>query len=75
VNTPDQVQANLRNLRKQNGITQTEISHSTGIGQTEISALENGHRRLTLTHIFKFAKAYNKSPSELLKALEDGKFE
>ena len=37
----------LRDLRKKNHLSQAEIANLTGIHQTRISRIENGHEKLS----------------------------
>jgi transcriptional regulator with XRE-family HTH domain len=47
--------ARLKQLRKQQGWTLTEVAGRTGISQGTLSKLENGHTRLNFTSVAKLA--------------------
>lgn len=60
----------LKELRKQRGLTQQQLSKRTGIPRTVLSEYENGvHdiKQMTLANALKLAHALNVSTEELVK--------
>ena len=57
----------LRRLRKEQLLTQQELSRITGISQDGISALETGKRDAHPGTIKKLAEALGVEPKELMK--------
>lgn len=57
---------NLRESRKNAGITQEELAKITGVHQTSISKIERGKREPRLGTTFRLANGVHKSPGELL---------
>jgi transcriptional regulator with XRE-family HTH domain len=55
----------LRERREQLGLTATVVGKTTGIGGTNLSAIEGGKRRLTTTKLTDLARVYELSPEEL----------
>jgi len=53
-------------LRKNAGISQEELSGRCGLDRTYISGIERGKRNLSLTNVFKLAKALDVPPKTLL---------
>lgn len=53
-------------LRKQQGMSQEELSGRCGLDRTYISGIERGKRNLSLTNVFKLAKALGVPPKVLL---------
>ena len=53
-------------LRKGQGISQEELSGRCGLDRTYISGIERGKRNLSLTNVFKLAKALDVPPKTLL---------
>lgn len=53
-------------LRKSLGISQEELSGRCGLDRTYISGIERGKRNLSLTNVFKLAKALDVAPKVLL---------
>ncbi|MGH3773065.1 MAG: Scr1 family TA system antitoxin-like transcriptional regulator [Pseudonocardiaceae bacterium] len=55
----------LRERREQLGLTATVVGKTTGIGGTNLSAIESGKRRLTAVKLTDLARAYELSAEEL----------
>lgn len=55
----------LRERREQLGLTATVVGKTTGIGGTNLSAIEGGKRRLTAAKLTDLAQVYELSPDEL----------
>ena len=62
----------LRGLRKQRGITLTDLEGSTGISKSTLSRLENGQRRPTLELLLALSHAYRVPLDDLVAAPEEG---
>ena len=58
---------NLANIREIKGLSQRDLSSTTGIMQAEISKIEQGIGNPTITTLQKLAKALNVSAASLLK--------
>jgi transcriptional regulator with XRE-family HTH domain len=57
----------LKEFRKQKGISQEDFALAAGLDRTYISGLECGKRNPTLKILCKVAKALEMEPSELIK--------
>lgn len=55
----------LKEYRKERGLTQVEASRRLGVSQTYLSLLENGGRRMTARLERKAARAFGLDPTEL----------
>jgi len=62
----------LRGLRKQRGITLTDLASSTGISKSTLSRLENAQRRPTLELLLALSHAYRVPLDDLVAAPEEG---
>ncbi len=58
---------NIKNIRLDKEITQTELAETIGVDKSFISNIENGKTNPTLSTITSLAKALKVSPDELLK--------
>lgn len=56
----------VRQLRKEKGLSQEELSFKADLHRTYIGMIERAEKNITLTNIDKIAKALDVSPSELL---------
>lgn len=56
----------IRELRIENGLSQEALAEVTGFHRTYIGMVERGERNLSLSNIEVFAKAFNRTVSELL---------
>ena len=54
----EQVGPRLRNLRRQRGVTLTDLAAGTGISKSTLSRLETGQRRASLELLLPLALAY-----------------
>jgi transcriptional regulator with XRE-family HTH domain len=61
-----QVAQNLLQARKLRGLTQEEVSDRSGVHPTEISRIENGHRDVQVSTIFKLAGAFDLTPGQFI---------
>lgn len=68
----EQVAPRLRWLRKQRGITLSDLASSTGISKSTLSRLENGQRRPTLELLLALSHAYRVPLDDLVAAPEEG---
>ena len=57
---------NLKELRRENGYTQEQVSKYLGITQSNLSKIENGERNFNMTLLGKLCLLYNCSPEYLL---------
>ncbi len=60
----------IRQLRKERGISQTELAQRSEIDRSYLSALESGARNVALNNIFHLASSFGLLPSELLAIAE-----
>ena len=66
---------NVRRIRLDLGLTQTELAVKMGVQQGHVSAVENGRLRPTLTTVALFSEALKVEPSRLFvrtRAKSDG---
>jgi transcriptional regulator with XRE-family HTH domain len=59
----------IYSIRLAKGLTQADIVRQTGIPQPNLSNIEKGKQDITLTTLFRLAKAFNVSPGEFLTPL------
>ncbi len=57
----------VRELRRERGMTQEQLSFEIGADNSYIANIENAHRDIPLSRIRMIAKALNIEPYELLK--------
>jgi transcriptional regulator with XRE-family HTH domain len=57
----------LRQLRRQRGMTQADLSRATGLDRTYISGVETGRRNVSLLAITTLAEGLGVHPSWLFK--------
>lgn len=57
----------LKEIRRQRGISQLELSRRSGVSYGYISELENGMKSPTIDTICKLSKALDCKPEELFK--------
>jgi len=58
---------NIREIRKQKGLSQEELAFRSGLHRTYISDVERGERNVSIKNIEKIAWALGVKPSELLE--------
>ena len=61
----------IRGLRKERDLSQGDLFELTGLKESYISKLENGHIKPTLETISKLSKAFGISVSEFLEYAEN----
>ena len=61
----------LKDLRNKVGISQENLAYESELDRSFISMLERGLRLPTIATIFQVSKALKKSPSEIIKLIED----
>lgn len=61
---------NLREYRKQVGLTQEQLAEKTSLSVVFISLLENGHRTASLDSLLSIAKALRVELSELVRGVK-----
>jgi transcriptional regulator with XRE-family HTH domain len=57
----------IKRFRRRNGITQTQLAQKVGISQSFLSEVENGKYDITLTLLFKIARALDVCPFDLVE--------
>lgn len=62
----DQFSGNIRNLRKQRGLTQLQLAAASGLGRAFINQVERGHCSVTLETIGALAGALGVRPQVLI---------
>jgi transcriptional regulator with XRE-family HTH domain len=60
----------VRELRKQKGLSQEDLSFKADLHRTYIGMIERAEKNITLLNIEKIAVALDVEPHELLKKLE-----
>jgi len=68
----DLVGPRLRRVRKERGVTLTDLAERTGISKSTLSRLENGQRRPSLELLLPLAQAYGVPLDDLVGAPEVG---
>ncbi len=58
---------NLREARKQLGLTQEQVAERSGVHATEVSRIEAGKRDPQVSTLLKLAKAVEQPPGRLLE--------
>ena len=69
----DSFGAAVRELRRQQGLSQEDLGFEADLDRTYVSGIERGVRNPTLTTVWRLAKALGVAPSRLLKAAEGGR--
>ena len=57
----------IRSIRKEQGISQEELSHICGIDRSHMGRIERGERNVAILNILKIARAMSCPPSEILR--------
>ncbi len=57
----------IRDVRKQAGLTQVQLSEATGIDQASISRMESGKQGITLEYLKRIASALGVEPAVLMQ--------
>ena len=57
----------IRELRKQKGLSQEQLSFKANLHRTYIGMIERGEKNITLINIEKIAKAFDISINELMR--------
>lgn len=65
------IKDNIRNKRKKENITQTQLGHIVGVAASFISDIETGKKRPSLELLYKLADALNTTPGQLFDGLHD----
>lgn len=61
----------LKELRKNKGLTQEQLSGLAVLDRTHYSKLERGLRSPTIETLFKIAQALDMKPHKIIKIIED----
>lgn len=59
----------VKELRKEKGLTQSELAEKIGLSNNFIGMIERGERNTSVDKIFKLAKAFNMTLAEFFKTL------
>lgn len=65
------VGAKIRQLRKENQLTQTELSSRIGIQQSDLSRMEKGEYRVSLDNLFKILAEFKMSIGEFFDEIAE----
>ena len=57
---------NIRDLRKQENVTQKEMARYCNLTQTQISAIETGRSAMMIEELLYYCERFSKTPNELL---------
>lgn len=66
----EQMRNRLRELRREAGMTQTEVGHELGKDQVFVSNCESGRRRIDPVELMAFLKVYDGDIHEFYKDLD-----
>lgn len=58
--------AQLRDLRKEAGLSQEQLAHQAGVDRTFVGKLEHGKHQPSLAVVFALAHAVDKTPEDLI---------
>lgn len=58
----------LRELRLARGLSQEDLADAAGLDRTYVSSCERGKRNISLTNIYRLARALGVEPAELVRA-------
>lgn len=61
----------LFELRTAHGLSAEALAHTIGVTESHIKAIEAGHRRLPIAHMFRIAKTLNTPPEYFHEGMED----
>lgn len=61
----------LKELRNEVGISQENLAYESELDRSFISMLERGIRLPTIATLFQISKALKKTPSEIIKIIEE----
>jgi transcriptional regulator with XRE-family HTH domain len=59
--------ANLRNARRELGMSQEQVAYLSGVHATEVSRIEGGKRDPRVSTVERLARAVKMKPGELLE--------
>jgi transcriptional regulator with XRE-family HTH domain len=65
-NLPKRFGDKVRSERAKAGLSQEQLAFKTGLDRTYISGIERGRRNPSLKNIGKLARAFRKSPRDLM---------
>jgi len=60
----------IRELRKEQGVSQEELSHRSGLDRSYMGGVERGERNVSLTNILRIADGLDVSPTVLFERFE-----
>ncbi|MBS0015873.1 MAG: helix-turn-helix transcriptional regulator [Arthrospira sp. SH-MAG29] len=60
----------VRDLRKQKGLSQEQLAELSGLHRNYIGGIERGERNVALLNIIRIARALEVSPSKLFQEIE-----
>ncbi len=61
----------LKNIRNEIGLSQEDLAYESELDRSFISMLERGLRQPTIATLFQISEALKKSPSEIIKIMEN----
>lgn len=67
------IKGNIKNIRKQQGLTQEEVSHKLGISLTAYRDLENGETSIINSRVHSLSEIFNVSTETLCLGYEPNK--
>ena len=59
---------NLRQVRERRLLTQADLAERSGVAETTINRLENGHHQARISTVRKLAEALGVDPAELMES-------
>lgn len=62
----------LREARESAGLTQTDLANRLGVGQSYVSKIENGDRRIEVAELVLVCRALGIDPVKFIKAVIAG---
>jgi transcriptional regulator with XRE-family HTH domain len=65
----EQFGANLKDVRKEKGITQEELAFQSGLALSQIARIETGRLNTSICTLVVLARTLEVDPGELLKSL------
>lgn len=61
------VGAAIRSLRKEQGLSQEELSHRSSIDRSHMGRIERGERNLSMLNLVRISRGIGCRPSEILR--------
>ena len=67
----DVIAQNIRDLRRNLGISQEDLADNAGLHRTYIGSVERGERNISLENILKISRALNTKAADLFRGEEN----